>query len=163
MPLTQLHQVFCGEVIQEMWGRLQVFEDTKGQSKAFAQKVHLIGSPGLRLQDDNNGQAIIIRSPDIAFRHDDAHWPGVIIEVSYPQKRKDLPRLADDYILRTDGNVRVVIGLDIDYETKKGSISMWRPDFVKNKQGQLDLVATQTLYNKVNKSLLENYTITNKD
>jgi hypothetical protein len=39
--------------------------------------------------------------------------------VSYLQKRKDLERLIDDYILRSDSNIQVVIGLDIKYKTSK--------------------------------------------
>ncbi len=39
--------------------------------------------------------------------------------MSYLQKRKDLERLIDDYILRSDSNIQVVIGLDIKYKTSK--------------------------------------------
>jgi hypothetical protein len=79
-----------------------------------------------------DGGTTIRRQPDATFKHCDAHWPGVVIEVSYSQKTKAIPHLADDYILETNGSVRVVVGLDIDYKTKKGTISMWRPDYVTN-------------------------------
>lgn len=68
-----------------------------------------------------------------------------MIEVSYSQKVKDLPRLADDYILKTYESVHVFVGLNIDYRTKKGTISMWRPHKIKNEQGELKLKAAQTL------------------
>jgi len=42
-----------------------------------------------------------------------------VIEVLYLQKRKDLERLADDYILGSDSDIRVVVGLDIEYKTGK--------------------------------------------
>lgn len=48
---------------------------------------------------------------DATFQHDDALWPGVVIEVAYSQSSKDIPNLADDYILETNGSVRVVVGL----------------------------------------------------
>jgi hypothetical protein len=58
--------------------------------------------------------------PDTSFWHDDAVYPGVIIEISYSQKRKTLGRLAEDYLLDSDGSVQVVVGLDIEYG-RKGS------------------------------------------
>jgi hypothetical protein len=42
--------------------------------------------------------------PDAVFEHLEAQYPGVVIEASFTQKRKDLPRLADSYILGSDGN-----------------------------------------------------------
>ena len=129
---------------------MREFTNSEGQLKAFAQKVKHNGSSTLVLKNENNdGQAIIKRQPDATFKHCDAHWPGVVIEVSYSQKSKAIPRLADDYILGTDGSIRVVVGLDIDYKTKKGTISMWRPRYLENEQGQLELEAAQTVYNEV--------------
>lgn len=134
----------------EIESRLRAFTDTESRSKTFAQNVKHDGSCTLDLQSEiNDGNANITRQPDAMFTHGDAHWPGVIIEVSYSQKTKDLPHLADDYILETNGSIRVVVGLYIDYKTKKGTISMWRPCYVKNEQGQLELEATQTLCNQV--------------
>jgi hypothetical protein len=80
------------------------------------------------------------------FTHCDAHWPGVIFEVSYSQKTKAMPHLSDDYILETNGSIRVVVGLNIDCKTKKGTMLVWRPYYVQNEQGQLELEATQTLH-----------------
>lgn len=66
--------------------------------------------------------------PDSSFWHDDAEYPGVIIEVSYSQK-KVVGRLAEGYLLDSDASVQVVVGLDIEYG-KKGSrqatLSVWR-------------------------------------
>lgn len=53
--------------------------------------------------------------------------------------------MADDYILETNGSVRVVVGLGIDYHTKKGTISMRCPNYITNDQGQLELEAAETL------------------
>jgi len=51
-----------------------------------------------------------------------------------------LARLADDYICGSDGNISVVLGLDIEYGvgSKRASISTWRPRLApdpKNKEG----------------------------
>lgn len=153
MP-SHLHEVFLARVVEEIQTKLRGFADTEeGPSKAFAQNVKHNGSARLDLQSGTEGsQAIIRRQPDAMFKHRDAHWPGVIIEVSYSQKTRAIPHLADDYILETNGSVRVVIGLDVDYKTKQGTISMWRPSYVQNEEGVLELEATQTLNKQVRRS-----------
>jgi len=67
--------------------------------------------------------------PDASFWHNNAQYPGVIIEVAYLQKRKRLGRLANDYLLDSDANVRVVVSLDIEYGKKgsrKATLLVWR-------------------------------------
>ncbi|KIX04766.1 uncharacterized protein Z518_05636 [Rhinocladiella mackenziei CBS 650.93] len=75
------------------------------------------------------------------LRHIKAKYPGVVIEVSHPQKRRDLPRLADDYILGSDAEIRVVVGLDLDYRGKMATVSIWRPRIQVNAAGEEELVA----------------------
>ncbi|KAF1952620.1 hypothetical protein CC80DRAFT_527689 [Byssothecium circinans] len=67
--------------------------------------------------------------PDVSFRQEDAQYPGVIIEVAYSQKKTRFGRLAESYLLDSDANVRVVVGLDIAYskESRKATLSSWRP------------------------------------
>jgi hypothetical protein len=103
----------------------------------------------------NNGQTITRGDLDATFKHCNAFWPGVLIEVSSSLKKKTMPYLADDYILGRSRSVHVVVGLDIDYKTKRGTISMWRPSYVKNEQGRLELEATQSLCHQVCGSLKE--------
>jgi hypothetical protein len=64
------------------------------------------------------------------------------------QKRKDLPRLADDYILGSDGNICAVIGLDIEYRGKMATLSVWRPRFSINEDGEEELEDEQTVINQ---------------
>jgi hypothetical protein len=144
MP-TQLHEVFIERVVEEIKCRLRAIADGETRSRSFAQKIKYNGSGRLIFQsaEDDDNQTTIQREPDAEFKHEDAHWPGVIIEVSYSQKTKALPHLADDYILETNGSIRVVVGLDLDYKTKKATVSIWRPQYVINQQGEVELVAAQ--------------------
>ena len=87
--------------------------------------------------------------PDATFRHLGARYPGVVIEICYAQKRKDLPRLADDYILGSDANIQAVIGLDVEYRGKMATLSVWRPRFLINDDGEEELDAEQTVANQV--------------
>jgi len=148
MP-SQLHDVFIARVVEEIQTRLHAFTDIQTQSGAFVRKVKHNGSGRLDLSSGENGETTIRRQPDASFKHSDAHWPGVILEVSYTQKTKAMSYLADDYILETNGSIRVVVGLDIDYKTKRGAVSIWRPAYVTNQQGELELEAAQVLYDQV--------------
>jgi len=70
--------------------------------------------------------------------------------VSYSQKRKDLERLANDYILGSDSDIRVVMGLDIEYKTgKKATLSIWRPNVITNEASEKELVAQLIIANQV--------------
>lgn len=88
--------------------------------------------------------------PDASFIHDDAQYPGVIIEVAYSQKKNRLGRLAENYILDSDASVRVVIGLDIEYgkESRKAALSIWRPELFQTADG-LELRAVEEATDEV--------------
>lgn len=95
--------------------------------------LYLIGS------EDDDGPPFSRRHPDAAFWHADARWPGVIIEITNRDKlagkRRDMFILAKDYILKTDGDVRVVVSLEIDSESAIGSISIWRAVILHSNDG----------------------------
>ncbi|KAJ6094458.1 hypothetical protein N7467_001971 [Penicillium canescens] len=59
------------------------------------------------------------REPDASFGHCRARYPGVVIQVCYSQKSRQIDRLADDYILSTDGSINTVVCLDVDYKGSK--------------------------------------------
>ena len=76
--------------------------------------------------------------PDASFWHDDAQYPGIIIEVAYSQKRKRVGRLAEEYLLDSDASVQVVVGLDIEYGkegSRKATLSVWRTHVVHTDDG----------------------------
>lgn len=85
---------------------------------------------------DPNTQKCPTRSPDASCRNRHAQYPSVIIEVSYSQKRKALTTLAKDYICGSNGGIKIVIGLDLEYSdtSKRATISIWRPLKTPNSQ-----------------------------
>ncbi|KFY32935.1 hypothetical protein V495_08593 [Pseudogymnoascus sp. VKM F-4514 (FW-929)] len=147
MP-TQKHEVFIARVVKEIERRLSNIADSGTDSSSFAQGVKYNGSGRLTFQTANNDgtHSIIERQPDAVFKHKKAGRPGVIIEVSYSQKSKAIPHLADNYILESNANIRVVVGLDLDYKTKKATVSMWRPKYVTTPDDELELEAAQTVH-----------------
>ena len=88
-------------------------------------------------------------APDAQFRHQDARYPGVVIEVANTQQKKHLPRLADDYIVESRGSINMVIGIIIEQEkSKKATISVWCPRFIKDQDGEY-LVSEETVRSEV--------------
>jgi hypothetical protein len=117
MPIT-LHKEFITSIIKKIQVQLRSIQD---RSAKFANEIRPGGSASIKFTDKEYGK----HNPDAQFRHSKAQFPGVVIKVSYSQKRKDLERLIDDYILGSDSNIRVVIGLDIEYKTgKKATLSV---------------------------------------
>lgn len=123
MPTT-LNEEFITSTVDEIHSQLRSIQATSAE---FAKEIRSGESASIKFTDKEYGK----HDPDAQFRHSQAQFPGVVIEVSYSQKRKDLERLADDYILGSDTNIRVVIGLDIEYKTgKQATLSVWRPSII---------------------------------
>ena len=136
------HEIFITRMVEEIQIQLKSIQ---GESAEFAKKIESEGSLTIKFADDYGKH-----DPDAQFRHSKAQFPGIVIEVSYAQKRKDLGRLADDYILGSDGQIRVVVGLDIEYKSgKKATLSVWRPNIIMNEVGEKELVAQLIVANQV--------------
>ena len=87
------------------------------------------------------------RSPDQSYRFKKARYPGVIVEVSYSTKKKNIPKLASEYILKSHGNVRLFIGLMLNYNrSAEASFCCWRPHFDQQKN---ELSARAVVENQV--------------
>lgn len=135
MP-TAVHELFLKGVEDGIQSQLKALCDGSDKKARFAQKIQPAGSTEIRFAPiDTSSKSKY--EPDASFWHDDAQYPGVIIEVAYSQKKARLRRLADNYLLDSDANVRVVIGLDIAYsnESRKATLSVWRPQLFDTADG----------------------------
>lgn len=119
MPTTT-HGLFRSTVVVEIQGQLSRIASGKDEAAEFARSVQYNGSPRLRfpvdegIEEDIGGEAADEETkamskydshePDAVFKHRDAHWPGIVIEVSFSLKERMLKDLAEDYILGSDGN-----------------------------------------------------------
>jgi hypothetical protein len=166
MP-SKVHEVFNARVVQEIEAQLRSIARGAGPSADFSRQIDHDGSERLTFSIPKVGEEGVEtfqHEPDAIFEHRDAQYPGVVIEVSFTQKKKDLARLADSYILGSEGNIRVVVGLDIEYKTaskdpsKRATISLWRPKYNVTERAEMELVAEQTVTDLV--CLLTNYNIT---
>jgi hypothetical protein len=144
MP-SVLHEEFKSSIVDDIVQQLRSIAKERGPASEFARRIKHGGSATITFSDSGYGR----HEPDDLFRYYQAQFPNVILEVSYSQKRRDLARLADKYILGSDGNIRVMIGIDIDYKDKSARLSMWRSRLQVNNADEEELVAHRTLSNQV--------------
>lgn len=151
MP-TRLHETFIELVTTEIISQLKAFasDSTNPVTASFAARIQSCGSSTINLET-NEEEKPRRRDPDASFAEADAAFPSVILEVSYKQKRRALARLADDYVLCTDGTIQVMFGLDIEYRDKQSAtLSEWRAQYINDPDTQEQLlVANQTITEKV--------------
>jgi hypothetical protein len=165
MP-SATHEQFIESITGEISRSLRTLASADADADAdppcanFARQINSHGSASIYFADDYGRH-----DPDGAFGHRGALFPGVVLEVSYSQKRRDLSRLADDYILGSDGSIKAVVGLDIEYQGKgkgkgneKGSklatLSVWRPKITRGEDGEGELSAYQEVVDLVSCVLL---------
>lgn len=145
MP-SEAHEFCVSSLLDEIGSQLRhcrVSGDPRSQ--AFAKDVRPAGSPDLKLPLDGDGH-VNKHSPDGSFRHLQATWPGVVIEIAFSQSPKDLDSLAWEYISDSDGGIQVVVGLDLAYKTKEATLSVWRPVITTGEDGVDDFDCVRTVY-----------------
>ena len=131
MP-TAIHDTFCAKVTKEISNQLEQFQNWAASVSEFARQIEHFSTSRIILPVDTEDGEVMYsrREPDASFGHPKARYPGVVIEICYSQKRRDVVRLADDYILNTDGSIKAVVCIDIDYkQSKRASLSVWRPEY----------------------------------
>lgn len=58
------------------------------------------------------------KTPDGSFDHTDCpRYPSLVLEVAHSQRQLPLEKLAKDYIQKTKGAIRTVVGIKVDYES----------------------------------------------
>jgi hypothetical protein len=141
MP-RQLHDQLAGSVVDDLRLQLWSIAGGAGPAAGFAQEIMNTLSTTIKFA----GSATAKHSPDGSFKHVEAQYPGVVKEVSYTQKKMDLPLLASDYIIRSRGSIKVVIGIDL---SKKATLSVWRPQIRRNKAGKEGIFTHKTVSKQV--------------
>lgn len=125
-----IHEIFTWQVTNEIIDQLKCLraDETRPDSATLAQSIECAASSDIFVVNNSSQSK---HSPDASFHHLQARFPAVVLETSFTQKRKDLSRLADDYIVGTYGNIEMLIGLDIEYaRTRRATVSVW-----ENKEG----------------------------
>lgn len=123
--------------------------ELRGLYKGRSATVNLYEQPDVKSEADTDAEDEAIsttRCPDATFFHrgsEQANYPTLVLEVSYSQQRKHLPRLADNYIIGSRHAIRCVLGLDLSYtrarssfsgSDRSASLSIWRADVEKDEE-----------------------------
>jgi hypothetical protein len=151
MP-TPVHEFFAVSVANEICDHLREVASNNNATGEFAARIANGGSSRMILKDGDTKLPVYPqREPDAQFQHPDALYPGVVVEISYAQKGSDLRKLAWDYIMHSNGNIKVVIGIDINYgDTKESTLSLWRSSYIKEEGEELDILEmSQEIKNQV--------------
>lgn len=138
MP-TGVHELFLDGVEDAIRTRLKEIRNGTDRAAVFAQKVRPARATEITFPlGDPPSNRKSRYEPDTSFWHDNAQYPGVVIEVAYSQKRDRLDRLAESYLLDSDASIQVVVGLDIEYGkegSRKATFSVWRTSIVNTGSG----------------------------
>lgn len=112
-----------------------------GDAGEFASKIANGGSSRVILEEGGpeGWQGPVRRQPDAQFQHRDTAYPVVALEVSYSQDGKDLQRAAQDYILYSNGDVKLVIGIDIKFGGES-TVSSWRPKYTPGDAADFEIL-----------------------
>jgi len=97
-------------------------QNEQGLIAEFARNIHKTNSAIVKFKDGS------FYTPDGSFWHEEARFPGLVVEMVSSQAKEVLTKKAKAYILRSKGRISVV-GLCIGVEDKSASVSVWRPRF----------------------------------
>lgn len=84
-------------------------------------------------------ERIVRRGPDGQFQYLDAAYLGVVLEISYLQDGKNLKKLAWDYILRSNGDIKAIIGIDIN-DGEESTLPLWRSNYIEEEGEELEIL-----------------------
>ncbi|KAF2425540.1 hypothetical protein EJ08DRAFT_736738 [Tothia fuscella] len=128
-----LHGTFASKIGRAIKKQLHNLKKDQVEMRSFIEKIRL--QKGAMFFEE--GGQKFRHEPDMSFRHQNALWPGIVIEVAYSQKRKSLVKLANNYILNSDGGIGVFVGIELIYaESKEAGISTWRLKLTPGKDGE---------------------------
>ncbi|KAH9203589.1 hypothetical protein DL95DRAFT_418924 [Leptodontidium sp. 2 PMI_412] len=131
MP-TPVHDFFTASVADEISKQLEGISHRGDSSAEYAARIANGGCARIFLKEDNpDGGTRVVhrREPDAQFQHRDAEYPGVVLE---------------DYIQYSNGDIKVVIGIDIKYSnTKEATLSVWRPRYIREDGEELEILEAE--------------------
>lgn len=128
MP-SRVHEILADGLAEEYKAILNKIIEDGGDGSDFASNVLSGGSSAIHLEEGLPESEYIRCEPDAQFQLRGVWKPGVVIEISYSQDGKNLRKLAQDYILYSNGDIKAVIGVDINYRGKESTVRLWVPQY----------------------------------
>jgi len=128
-----ISEAYLAPLTLELWTQVKAICSESGKKADFARNVKSIRSTSINFKHSKSSF-----SPDASFWHRSAYYPGVIIEVALSKtKTRLLRQLAEKYILYSDANIRVVVGIKLPYHegSRKATLSVWRSQICETLDG----------------------------
>ena len=152
MPLS-IHEHFTREVVNIILREIQTVADGLPPTSAlsrFLGEIRSFGCADVYAADDPRHR----RSPDASIRCEGTRFPAIVIETATAPQKK-LRRVADDWITLRNGNVKMVIGLELSHqrptaissETQASQVLVWEP--VLKRELNHDVLISQCTLQKV--------------
>lgn len=149
MP-SPVHDFLATSIAREIDKQLQLLGERLDAVGIFATQIANGGSSRILLRENFTEEEVakaqgipLQRQPDAQFQHWEAMYPGVVLEISYSQDGKDLDKLAWQYIQHSNGDIKAVIGIDINYGGKESTVSLWRPRYYREWDDELETLDSQ--------------------
>jgi hypothetical protein len=136
MP-TRIHEILTVRIADEIKSSIRQFSIQcvlPSALPAFLDAIENLSSSDIFALDDPDHK----RCPDASFSHPDDQYPGIVIETSYSQKVRNVEKGADEYIMMSNGNIMMVICLDVEYRSNNqqvDTLSLWRPMHGRDQKG----------------------------
>lgn len=134
---SPLHEHVSRRIFMKLANQIETLSkrDTNSEelNQVLSKPFYMTGSARITSRNKSHG-----KSPDESFRYPDCTYPGLVIEVSWLQRPKELPKRAKEFITKSKGDVRTVISIDINDSYAKrqmgmpgeAKFSVWRANWV---------------------------------
>lgn len=129
MPTT-IHDSFASSVNTVVIEKLRTLTGVNTATMKFAQDIRpllssdiFIDNPRQPAGRDDDVDKETQKTPDLQYTHINSKHPGLVVEVAYSQEGKKLKKLAADYIRRSRGRIRSVVGFNINTH-KESTVSV---------------------------------------
>ncbi|KAI9764544.1 MAG: hypothetical protein M1840_008370 [Geoglossum simile] len=136
MP-TRTHEILTVRIADEIKRSIHQFSTQcvlPSALPAFLDVIENLSSSDIFSPDDPDHK----RCPDASFSHPDDQYPGIVIETSYSQRARNVEKGADEYIMISNGNIKMVICFDVEYRPNNqqvDTVSLWRPMHGQDQEG----------------------------
>jgi len=114
----KLHEHVAGRINRIILRQLDAFMEQIGNKTAqVAKSIYELESADIKLPSRFRGGKKNKKSPDKSYGHEPCGgYPALVIEVAWSQRPLDLLKLAKRYIEGSKGRIRIVIGVDLEYQ-----------------------------------------------
>ncbi|KAH0556448.1 hypothetical protein GP486_005641 [Trichoglossum hirsutum] len=122
-PDNHHYSIFINRVVNDIVEQLhKIHKSDNKEAARIAENIWLfVASEAMTTNEWNHDADVVFLSGSSEY----PNHPRVVIEASFPPKRKYLPHLVHEHMSNVE--IELVIGLDIDHwGSKKASVSIWR-------------------------------------